>query len=484
MRFLTVFQRLLFGLIILIFALSGASAVKAQSDPGDGPDSILTAQVQPLLEKAGQQGSLRVLLRVKGAFKPEGLLSNAAAVAAQRAQIGAAQQALVAHLAGMTLGSPFRFATLPLVAATLTAKGLQTALASGLVSDIQEDIPVAPTLAESTPLIGATSAWAIGYTGAGQTIAILDTGVDKTHPFLAGKVVSEACYSTTDAVHYSSSVCPGGVSESIDTGAGLPCSLEISGCDHGTHVAGIAAGNGVSFSGVAKDATLIAIKIFSRFDSVDYCGSTQPCALTWTSDQIKGLERVYELRDTYDIAAVNMSLGGGSFTTPCDSDDRKLIIDQLRTAGIVTVIASGNNGYSSALSAPACISSAVSVGSTGDGSSGATVDAISYYSNSASFLTLLAPGAVINSSIPGGGFGMKSGTSMAAPHVAGAWAVLMSVNPLATPDDIQAALVNTGLPVFDSRNYITKPRIRLVPALIKILEPFLTQKTYFPLIGK
>lgn len=482
MRFLTVLTRFWFGLFILIFALSGAGAASAQSAAGQDP--LLAAQVRPLLEKAQQQGSLRVLLRVKTGFQPEGWLAGAAAVAAQRSSIGAAQQTLAEHLSGMTLDTPYRFKTLPLIVTTLTARGLQAALDSGLVSAIQEDIPAAPTLLESTPLIGATSAWASGYSGAGQTIAILDTGVDKTHPFLAGKVVSEACYSTTDAVHFSSSVCPGGAIESIEAGSGAPCSLEISGCDHGTHVAGIAAGKGASFSGVAKDAALIAVQVFSRFDSSEYCGSSQPCALTWESDQIKGLERIYELRDAYDVAAINMSFGGGSFSTPCDSDVRKLIIDQLRSAGIASIIASGNNGYSDALSAPACISSAISVGSTGDGSSGATQDAISYYSNSTSYLTLLAPGAVITSSIPGGGYGAKMGTSMAAPHVAGAWAVLASKNPWVGPDDIQAALVNTGLPVYDSRNGITKPRIRLAQALAAILDPALTHHYYFPLVGK
>ncbi len=482
MRSLVVLRRLEFVFVLLALASFSVGVVKAQSDSLAGPDSIQEAQIQPLLDKAAQQGSLRVILRLKIGFQAEGLLSGAMAVAAQRANIRAAQQALVGHLSGETLSTPYAYATLPLVAATLTARGLQMAVDSGRVSAIQEDTPDALTLDESTPLIGATNTWASGYAGAGQTIAILDTGVDKTHPFLAGKVVSEACYSTTDAAQFSHSLCPGGVSDSTEIDSSLPCGSGISGCDHGTHVAGIAAGKGASFSGVARDATLIAVQIFSWFDS-SYCGG-QACALSWKSDQIKGLERIYALRDTYDIAAVNMSLGSGSYSGPCDTDERKLIIDQLRAAGIVTVVASGNNGYSNALNAPACISSAVSVGSTNDGSSGTTADLISYYSNSDAYLTLLAPGAVIYSSIPGGGYGSKMGTSMAAPHVAGAWAVLMSVNPLASPDEIQAALVNTGLPVYDSRNGITKPRIRLMPALIQILDPILTHKMYFPLAGR
>lgn len=87
-----------------------------------------------------------------------------------------------------------------------------------------------------------------GLFGVGQTVAILDTGVEKTHPFLMGKVVSEACYSTNNAdLSSERPVCPGGVTNSTAPGSGVNCA--ISGCDHGTHVAGIVGGKGATFSG-------------------------------------------------------------------------------------------------------------------------------------------------------------------------------------------------------------------------------------------
>src|SRR6185369_9493280 len=91
------------------------------------------------------------------------------------------------------------------------------------------------------------------------------------------------------------------------------------------------------------------------------------------------------------------------------------------------------------------------------------------------FLNLLAPGRWINSSVPGGGFQILQGTSMATPHVAGAWAVLKSKAPSATVDQVLQALTSTGLPVTDSRNGITKPRIRVDAALNAIGSPPPTQ---------
>lgn len=473
------YRRFVFCILTLALLLSGAGAAAAQSGSQDGQGGLGAESIRPLLEKAQQRGSVRVILTVDAEFQPEGWLPGAAAVRSQRADIARAQQALLESVSGLALDEPYRFKTVPLVVVTLSAPGLQAALDSGWVSAVQEDTLDAPLLAESTAVIGAPAAWAGGGTGAGQTIAILDTGVNKNHAFLAGKVVSEACYSTTAAADGATSLCPGGVSESTAADSGLPCDLSVTNCPHGTHVAGIAAGKGDVFSGVAPDASLIAIQVFSLFTN---CGSSSLCILSYTSDQIKGLERVYELRETYAIAAVNLSLGSGQFTSPCVDDARRPIIAQLRAAGIATVIAAGNHGYTDALSAPACIPDAISVGSTEDGSGSGTVDTISYFSDRASFLTLLAPGSVINSAWASGGFITMFGTSMAAPHVAGAWAVLKSKKPGASVSEIQAALENTGKPILDEGSGITKPRIQVDQALQALVTADLTEKWYLPLI--
>jgi subtilisin family serine protease len=124
------------------------------------------------------------------------------------------------------------------------------------------------------------------------------------------------------------------------------------------------------------------------------------------------------------------------------------------------VIASGNNGFSDSMSSPGCISSAVSVGST------TKSDTLSSFSNSASFLHLLAPGSNINSSVPGGGFEVMNGTSMATPHVAGAWALLKQKTPSASVSSLLSSLQSTGTPVTDTRvtGGVTKPRINIADA--------------------
>lgn len=288
------------------------------------------------------------------------------------------------------------------------------------VESVEEDHLAEPGLATSGTLVRAPAAWAMGDTGSGIAVAVLDTGVDRAHPFFGGRVVHEACFSSSFAAHRSSSVCPNGTGRQTGEGAAAPCS--VAGCHHGTHVAGIAAGyQSDGFAGVARNAQIIAIQVFSRFDDPSLCGKPS-CVLSYTSDQLRALDHVLTLGARSTVASVNMSLGGSVFTSQksCDAANpaMKRAIDMLRGAGIATVISSGNSGYVNAVSAPGCISSAVSVGNT------TSIDTQFMPSNIASFVTLMAPGTAIRSSVPGGGYASLTGTSMAAPHVAGALAVL------------------------------------------------------------
>ncbi len=447
-------------------AQSVRSEIVSEKQSNPLPDD-LDKSFARLIEIAREKGTARVIVGLRMDFTPVGDL-NPAERERQQTNIRQVQSDLLESLSGYNVREVKQFEYIPYLAAVVDAAALEKMRQDPQIISLQEDEAVAPTLAESVPLVGAPAAWTAGFTGSGWSVAVLDTGVDKFHSFLSGKVISEACYSSNTAA--ATTVCPGGVTSSTATGSGVNCSLSVSGCNHGTHVAGIAAGtNGSNLHGVARGGNVIAVQVFSRFGNQADCGSaTAPCARSYTSDQILGLERVFALRTTTNIAAVNMSLGGGNFTSNCDSDSRKPAIDNLRSVGIATVISSGNESLTNAIGAPACISSAISVGSTGDGSSGATVNVVSSFSNSSSFLSLLAPGQWINSSVPGGSFSNIAGTSMAAPHVAGGWAVLKHKKPTATVTEILNAFTSTGLQITDNRNGIVKPRIRVDAALAAI----------------
>src|SRR5205814_10118581 len=100
--------------------------------------------------------------------------------------------------------------------------------------------------------------------------------------------------------------------------------------------------------------------------------------------------RGYAVEPQYHIASVNMSLGGSTFSAPCDSQPYKPAIDNLRSIGIATAVAAGNNSLTNSLSSPGCISTAVSVGSTDKS------DVVSWFSNMASFMSILAPGESVS----------------------------------------------------------------------------------------
>src|SRR5918994_2715465 len=451
-----------------------SSPTEAQPQQPSTPPEVGTAETaeqQPtagssqLLEQAEQEGSVRVIVHLSTGFVPEGRLSRPE-VANQRAQIASTQAGLQRDLQGTGYQTLREYDTVPFIALDLSPQALQAAQRSPHVTDIVED-PLAqpfqvkeasedvssPLLAQSSPLVQAPDVWAAGYTGSGQVVAVLDTGVDSAHPFLSGKVVEEACYS-------GNSNCPNGLTTQTGVGSGIPCTYAVSACRQGTHVAGIAAGQGSDFSGVAKGANVMSVQVFSRFTGTNCGGGEDPCALSYFSDQLAGLERVYALKSTHNVSSVNISIGGGQFFSNCDTAPEKAMIDNLRSVGIATVIASGNNGFTNSMSRPGCISSAVSVGST------TKADTLSSFSNSASFLSLLAPGSSINSSVPGGGFAIFNGTSMATPHVAGAWALLKQKSPTASVSSLLSSLQSTGTPVTDTRvaGGVTKPRINIADA--------------------
>ena len=466
------------SVVLAFFAITGFARGAWAQAAAEGELKVTSAGgYKGLLSKTESAGAVKVIVRVRASFTPEPALTKKNAEA-QRGAIRKAQNALITELsrAGLKPEAIHKYEYVPYVAMMVDRATLRALVASPNVTSVQEDVaspPAAPQPGWSMPLIGATRMQADGITGTGITVAVLDTGVDKEHPYLAGAVVSEACYSSKHAGAKVSSLCPGGVISSTATGSAMPyggsCPKDTERCDHGTHVAGIIAGranvkDAPVGSGVAPGASLVAIQVFSRLDNEAECQAAKqgpaPCVQTFQTDYMKGLERIYKLKDTYKIAAVNMSLGGGGNDGYCDKEatGAKSIIDTLRAAGIATIISAGNDGFCGAIGNPACISSAVSVGATDWN------DKVASYSDSASFLTLLAPGSQITSAIPDGKYVAWDGTSMAAPHVAGAWALIKQKNPTAPVDTILSAFVSKGAAISDEGCPVTKKRINVKEA--------------------
>ena len=291
------------------------------------------------------------------------------------------------------------------------------------------------TDAESFPLINQPAAAAAGKTGAGTSVAVLDTGADYTRADFGSCTAPGA--PSTCRVAYARDFAP------------ADNALDANG--HGTNVSGIIAG-------VAPGAKIIALDVFNG----EGASST---------DIISAINWSISNKQVYNIAAMNLSLGGGSSTTPCSNDAMGVALGSARSAGIAPVVASGNGALTGAISSPACAPAAISVGAVYDANVGGlsfsickdaktAADQIACFSNSASFLTVLAPGALITAA----GITM-AGTSQATPHVAGAMAVLRAAFPSETVDQLVNRLTSTGKKITDARNGVTKPRIDVFAAV-------------------
>ncbi len=319
-----------------------------------------------------------------------------------------------------------------------------------------------PMLSNSVELIGADEAWAYGLTGKGWYVAVLDTGIRNTHEMFKDKQIIEACFSLGESYSdKNNGGCPNGKIEMYGSGSAAHSKHNVSGYDHGTHVSGIAAGNNKDYLfGVAKDADIIAVQVFTYFKDYDD-------VLSWTTDQLKGLEYVYSLRSTYNIAAVNMSLGGGSENSFCDDNHLKSIIDNLKSVGIVTAIATGNDGYCNSISSPACISSAVSVGGTDKFG-----NEYNYSNWKNGMVDLNAPGVSIRSATGSSNtsYSNWNGTSMATPHVAGTWALFRQFDSNLSVDEILEKLRKNRSDI-NSRCEGTKLKMQI--DIEKTLEDFI-----------
>jgi Subtilisin-like serine proteases len=484
-------------------ALAFGILLSAYTDPANGQRPTTPATPTPVRSRTGvrvpKRPVAKVLVALKGDYKLEGELDKAA-ITAQRNAIATAQARVIKGIKAETSTKRNPTASARVRRRYVTVPGLALELKPELVEDLKRLPDVAAVyedklndlaLDSTTRLIGSRIAndSIFGVDGTGQVVAVLDTGIFRGHQFLGtSRFVANACFSSSSWFSDDEqTLCPNGEGEQFGGNSARNCN--ISGCEHGTHVAGIVGGfrddnnNGLvdidDFKGVAPRVKFVAMQIFHRVNNEDVCGgaSKTPCIKSSDGDIIAGLDRVELVSEDHPIAAVNLSVGGGEYRGFCDENVlMKWAIDDLRSREIATVVASGNSKPGegrprAALASPACISSAISVGNTQDD------DDVSATSFTSDLLSLLAPGTNVCSSVPGSGsacdgvlsagFAPMNGTSMAAPHVAGLWALMKqrrsSVGQSTSVGAIRNQLRDTGVDV--TEDGVTTPRVDAVKAL-------------------
>ncbi len=323
------------------------------------------------------------------------------------------------------------------------------------VAKVYPSVRYRTQLDRSTPQIGAPTLWGPGLENAGQgmKIAIIDEGIDHRHPFFSpagytmppGYPKGQTAY-TTAKVIVARAFAP---ASPTWKNASKPFDPELS--SHGTHVAGIAAGNantpaeGTRISGVAPWA---------------YLGNYK--ALTIPTDADVGLDgNSPELAAAIEAAVadgmdvINMSLG-----EPEIEPSRDIVVQALAAAaraGVVSVVAAGNDfdefGRGS-IGSPGSAPDAITVGAVTTSRNGPDDVVGSFSSSGPTPLSLRlkpevsAPGVAIFSAAPGDSYTTLSGTSMAAPHVAGGAALLLQRHPTWTPAQVKSALALTGDPAW------------------------------------
>jgi subtilisin family serine protease len=393
-----------------------------------------------------EQPRVRVIVALR---EPSGTLD----VALRGALVRAMQDNVMDGLAPRDFFVTHRYESIAALGGEVSVSGLTKLAADPLVLQVDVDPPAFAQTAESAALMRADLVHGSGITGRGVVVAVLDTGVDTRHPDIQDSLIAEHCFCTSPA---GGGCCPNGSATQ-----GGPGSAEDD-QGHGTNVSGIITSNGrVAPRGIAPDAQLVAVKVLDRTGA----GTS--------SSILAGLDYVITQRP--EVRIVNLSLGlANLFAGTCDSAASFTTafasgINRLRARGTTLFASSANNGSTTQIAVPACIQNAIAVGAVYDGDAGTVsfgctdastqADKVACFSNSSSAVDLLAPGAPVSSTGVGGGVSTFLGTSQACPEAAAAAALLLEAQPSLSPDQIEAALKNTGVSITDTRNGLPFRRI-------------------------
>ena len=493
------FFMLVIGFCMLLFSgLSSAGETARSEAPDLDPEEVqvikalsenpkLTAPQEIIRDFMDGKSTTRVIVNLCKPAKAARLHNfKEMAVRKQLKQaVSDFQDRVISNLDHSEVRTTNRFIYIFGFSAEITLQGLQDLIDNADVLSIEKDEILHANLAQGIPLMNAPTPRS-SYNGSGLSVAICDTGIDYTHPRLGG----------------------GGFPNTKVIG-GYDCGDDdndpMDGEGHGTACAGIAAGDlgtvGDYIGGVAYSARLYAVKISHGTGDSAY-----------TSDMIEGWE--WCITHQYDdpsnpIMIISTSFGGGRYFNTCDSASIAMTTAAANavSAGMTLFGSSGNDGYCDSIGWPACISYVISVGAVYDANLGrnppagyvgciengscvgtpgppcdekwyvdepANADQVTTYSNSASFLDLLAPSNWATTTELGGGYWDTAngfgGTSAACPYAAGAAACLQTAaraitGSYLTPSRVKSTLIDNGDLVTDEKIAITKPRVNLGDAV-------------------
>lgn len=419
------------NVLAVLFCLFATGAAAADT-------SVISDEVREALRT---KGSAQVLIFLRSTGNEVAISSVTSALSASEMEI------------------TVRFKHIPAFAGVIRGAALDKLALDGRIQRIDLDTGGSGAMVEGLALIGGGVVRSKGLLGRGVNVAVLDSGIDRSHPDFAGRIIDEQCFCRNSD---GSGCCPDGSTSQSGPGS----SADDHG--HGTNVSGVVAGAGVlAPQGVAPGANIISIKVLDKNNSFN-----------GTSQVLAGMDWLIEKHPAVRI--VNMSLlTSAHFSGDCDTSTSFTLafaaaVNKMRERNTLVFACSGNTGSLTTMGAPACVRNAVSVGAVYDSNYGtytgfctdtARTDFVTCFSDSSSTLDLLAPGSRIRSAGRGSTISNYSGTSQAAPHSAGAAAILLEVNPNLTALQIETVLKTTGRPVVDHRNGISFPRIDLAAAV-------------------
>lgn len=444
------------NLITLLLLLCAAALL-----PGNSNAFQHAQQIDPAVRQAlAEEGEVRAIVQLQ--------LPPAPPTLTEAQQIAAAQEQLLARLPEGGFELVRRYQSLPALAGVVRREALAQLEKDPLVALVQADLAGSGHLGQSVAAVEADRVWQeLGLSGKGVRVAVLDTGVDLSHPDLAGAVVAQQCFTDGDCV-------PG------DSNQGAIAQDEHG---HGTNVTGVLTSRGVvGHPGFAPQAEIVALRVL---DDQNW---------GWLSDWVAALDWIISNHSTLQVDVVNISLGTFAlYDGNCDTTWPTMAqaMSRLNTLGVVVFSSSGNQGNVSQMGSPACNSNVVAVGATYDGNLGrqpfsgtyrrfgsswpdcydaaSSQNLITCFTNSGPMLDLVAPGAMITASGLGGGLSTYVGTSQASPAAAGVAALMLEANDRLTPAQIEAVLRGSGPLLPDVRNGRSIPSLNARVAVSAVM---------------